>query len=56
MVGLRNLRWVHGRLGEVAILTRTTLRYLFPPSRPIDCFAIVYPGRALLPGGHGETQ
>jgi hypothetical protein len=28
----------------------------FPPTRPTDCFAIDYPGRALFPGGDGETQ
>jgi hypothetical protein len=25
---------------------------LFPPTRPTDCFAIDYPGRALCPGEH----
>jgi hypothetical protein len=51
-----DLRWMQGPFVAVAILTRPTLGDLLPPSRPTDCFAIVYPGRALFPGGDGETQ
>ena len=40
----------------IAILTRPTLGDLFSPTQPTDCVAIVYPGRALFPGGDGETQ
>jgi hypothetical protein len=40
---------VEGPFAAVAVLTRPDPRYLFPPSRPTDCFAIVYPGRALCP-------
>jgi hypothetical protein len=35
------------------VLTRPTLGDPFHP--PIDCLAIVYAGRALFPGGDGET-
>src|SRR6476620_12171638 len=38
------LRGARSPVAAVAILTR----------RPTDCFAIVYPGRALFPGGDGE--
>jgi hypothetical protein len=40
---------VQAPFAAVAVLTRPDPRYLFPPSRPTDCFAIVYPGRALCP-------
>ena len=38
------------------LLTRPTLGDSFPPTRPTDCFAIAYPGRALFPGADGETH
>ena len=35
---------------------RPTLGAIIPTRQPTNCFAIVYPGRALFPGGDGETQ
>jgi hypothetical protein len=40
----------------VALLTRPAQVNQFSPDQPTDCFAIVYPGRALYPSGDGETQ
>jgi hypothetical protein len=54
MVACRDLRWVHGSIAAVSILTRPTLGDSFLPTRPTDCFAIDYPGRALFPGSDGE--
>ena len=38
-----------------AILTRPTPGRFSSTHRPTDCLAIIYPGRALFPGGDGET-
>jgi len=51
-----NLRGVHGPVAAVAILTLPTLGAIIFTRQPTDCFAIVYPGRALFPGGDGETH
>jgi hypothetical protein len=45
---------LHGSVAAVAILTRPARGRPFPPTRPTDCLTIVYPGRALFPGGDGE--
>ena len=45
---------VQGRAAAVAILTRPTPGAIISTRQPTDCFAIVYPIRALFPGGDGE--
>src|SRR6476646_616478 len=47
---------VPGRAAAVAILTCPTLGAIISTCQPTDCFASVYPGRAIFPGGDGETH